>query len=57
MGKLTHWSIIFAVIGLFAAVLGFGGAAGAAAPLAKVLFWFAVAMMGLTLTFGLMRRT
>ena len=57
MGKLTHWAAIFAVIGIFAALLGFGGAAGTAAPVAKVLFWFSLAMIGLTLMAGIVRRT
>jgi uncharacterized membrane protein YtjA (UPF0391 family) len=56
MGKLTHWAVIFFVIGLFAALLGFGGAAGAASPVAKLLFWFCLAMIGLTLTAGFVRR-
>lgn len=57
MGKLTHWAAIFAIIALFAALLGFGGAAGAAAPAAKMLFWFSLGMIGLSLTGRIMRRT
>ena len=49
MGKLTHWAAFFAVIAAFAALLGFGGGAGAAAPVAKVLFWASVTIIGVTL--------
>lgn len=56
MGKLTHWAAAFAVIALFAALLGFGGGAGAAAPAAKMLFWFSLAMIALALTSGFIRR-
>jgi uncharacterized membrane protein YtjA (UPF0391 family) len=56
MGKLTHWAVIFSIIGLIAALLGFGGAAGAASPAARALFWFCIAMIGLTLTAGFVRR-
>lgn len=50
MGKLTHWAAIFAVIAVFSALLGYGDGAGSAAPAAKLLFWFCVAMIGLTLS-------
>ena len=35
---MLYWSLIFLVIALIAAVLGFGGLAGAAADIAKVFF-------------------
>ena len=57
MGKLTHWAATFAVIGLFAALLGFGGAAGSAAPFAKLLFWFSLGMIGLSFAGRIVRRT
>ncbi|MEQ1576570.1 MAG: DUF1328 family protein [Hyphomicrobium sp.] len=57
MGKLTHWAATFAIIGLIAALLGFGGAAGTAAPLAKALFWFSLGMIALSLTSVFIRRT
>jgi uncharacterized membrane protein YtjA (UPF0391 family) len=56
MGKLTHWAATFAVVGLFAALLGFGEAAGSAAPLARALFWFSLTMVGLSLAAGAVRR-
>jgi uncharacterized membrane protein YtjA (UPF0391 family) len=57
MGKLTHWAATFTVIAIVAALLGFGGAAGVAAPVAKGLFWFSVGMIVLSLMSQLIRRT
>ncbi len=39
---MLKWAIIFAVIALVLGVLGFGGLAGAAMGIARVLFWLAV---------------
>ncbi|MGV6492158.1 DUF1328 domain-containing protein [Stenotrophomonas rhizophila] len=36
---MIKWAIIFAVIGLIAGALGFGGLAGASIGVAKFLFW------------------
>ncbi len=36
---MIKWAIIFAIIGIIAGVLGFGGIAGAAVGIAKFLFW------------------
>ncbi|AAW75139.1 MULTISPECIES: DUF1328 domain-containing protein [Xanthomonas] len=36
---MIKWAIIFAIIGLIAGALGFGGMAGAAMGIAKFLFW------------------
>jgi uncharacterized membrane protein YtjA (UPF0391 family) len=57
MGKLTHWAVTFAVIGLLAGVLGFGGGAGSAAPVAKFLFWFSLGMIVLSVSSSFIRRT
>lgn len=35
---MLRWTITFLVIALIAAVLGFGGIAGAAAGIAKIIF-------------------
>jgi len=37
--KMLHWSLVFLVFALIAAVLGFGGLAGAAVGIAKILFF------------------
>lgn len=39
---MIKWAIIFAVIALVLGALGFGGIAGAAMGIAKLLFWLAV---------------
>lgn len=36
---MLHWSLIFLVIALVAAILGFGGLAGTAMGIAKILFF------------------
>ncbi|WP_256774665.1 MULTISPECIES: DUF1328 domain-containing protein [unclassified Stenotrophomonas] len=36
---MIKWAIIFAIIGLIAGALGFGGLAGASIGIAKFLFW------------------
>ena len=37
--KMLHWSLVFLVIALIAAILGFGGLAGTAVGIAKILFF------------------
>jgi uncharacterized membrane protein YtjA (UPF0391 family) len=41
-GNLLHWAIIFLVVALVAALLGFGGVAGTAMEGAKILFYVAI---------------
>jgi uncharacterized membrane protein YtjA (UPF0391 family) len=36
---MLHWSLIFLIIALIAGKLGFGGIAGAAVGIAKILFF------------------
>ena len=36
---MLHWSLMFLIFALIAAVLGFGGLAGAAVGIAKILFF------------------
>jgi len=36
---MLRWALIFLVVALIAAVLGFGGIAGTAANIAQILFW------------------
>jgi uncharacterized membrane protein YtjA (UPF0391 family) len=37
--EMLSWTIVFLVVALVAALLGFGGIAGAAAGIAKILFF------------------
>jgi uncharacterized membrane protein YtjA (UPF0391 family) len=50
---MIKWAIIFAVIGLIAGALGFGGLAGAAIGIAKFLFFAAIAIAVLLLILGI----
>lgn len=56
MGNLLHYAIVFLVVALVAAFLGFGGVAGTAMEGARLLFWFAIALFVITLVGGLIRK-
>ena len=49
---MFKWALIFAVIALVAAVLGFGGIAGASAGIAKILFFIGLGMVALFVILG-----
>jgi uncharacterized membrane protein YtjA (UPF0391 family) len=48
--------VTFLLIGLIAAVLGFGGIAGASFGIAKVIFFIALVLILLSIVFGTIRR-
>lgn len=50
---MIKWAIIFAVIGVIAGVLGFGGIAGGAFGIAKFLFWGAIIIAVVLFVLGL----
>jgi uncharacterized membrane protein YtjA (UPF0391 family) len=50
---MIKWAIIFAVIGLVAGALGFGGLAGASIGIAKFLFFAAIAIAIVLLVLGI----
>jgi uncharacterized membrane protein YtjA (UPF0391 family) len=54
-GNLLHWAIIFLVIALVAALLGFGGLAGTAMEGARILFWVAIVLAVIAVLFNFMR--
>jgi uncharacterized membrane protein YtjA (UPF0391 family) len=56
MGNLLYWAVVFLVIALVAAVLGFGGVAGTAMAGAQMLFWFAIVLFVISLIWGLLGR-
>ena len=56
MGNLLYWALVFLVIAVVAAVLGFGGVAGAASQGASLLFWVAIILFVVSLVAGLVRR-
>jgi len=49
---MFKWALIFAVVALIAALLGFGGIAGASAGIAKILFFIGLAFVALFVILG-----
>lgn len=52
---MLGWAVFFLVIALVAAVLGFGGIAGTAVGIAKLLFFVFLAIFIVSLIMGLAR--
>jgi uncharacterized membrane protein YtjA (UPF0391 family) len=48
------WVVTFLVIGLIAAILGFGGIAGASFAAAKIIFFIALILLLISIVFGTM---
>jgi uncharacterized membrane protein YtjA (UPF0391 family) len=48
--------VTFLIIGLIAAVLGFGGIAGASFGMAKIIFFVALVLLLVSIIFGTRRR-
>jgi uncharacterized membrane protein YtjA (UPF0391 family) len=51
--KMLRWALIFFIVALVAAALGFGGFAGAAAGVAMILFWVFLAITVIMFLIGL----
>jgi uncharacterized membrane protein YtjA (UPF0391 family) len=56
MGNLLYWAVVFLVVALVAAVLGFGGVAGTAMAGAQMLFWVAIVLFIISVIAGLLGR-
>jgi uncharacterized membrane protein YtjA (UPF0391 family) len=56
MGNLLYWAVVFLVVAVIAAVLGFGGVAGTAMAGAQMLFWVAIVLFVISLIGGLLWR-
>lgn len=54
--NLMTWAIIFLVVAVIAAVLGFGGVAGTAMEGAKIVFWVAIVIAVISFVVSFMRR-
>ncbi|MCK9489695.1 MAG: DUF1328 domain-containing protein [Xanthomonadales bacterium] len=52
---MLYYAIVFFIIALIAAALGFGGIAGAATGIAKILFFIFVILFIASLIFGGLR--
>jgi uncharacterized membrane protein YtjA (UPF0391 family) len=54
-GFMFGWAITFLIVALIAAVLGFGGIAGVAIELAKIVFFVAIVLFVISALFGIIR--
>jgi len=54
---MLHWAIVFLVIALVAAALGFGGVAGVAMEGAHIFVWIFLILFVVSLVAGLVRRS
>jgi uncharacterized membrane protein YtjA (UPF0391 family) len=57
MGNLLHYAIVFLVVALIAAAVGFGGVAGVAMEGARLLFWVFIILFVVSLLGGVLRRS
>jgi uncharacterized membrane protein YtjA (UPF0391 family) len=55
-GTMLYWAVMFLIIALVAAFLGFGGVATVAAGIAKILFYIFLIIFLVTLILGVGRR-
>ncbi|MCX5513530.1 DUF1328 domain-containing protein [Kaistia algarum] len=53
---MLNWAILFLIVALVAAVLGFGGIAGTAIGIAKIIFVVAIVLFLISAVMHLMRR-
>jgi uncharacterized membrane protein YtjA (UPF0391 family) len=49
---MLGWVVTFLIIGLIAALLGFGGIAGASFGIAKIIFFVAIILFLIAVIFG-----
>ena len=56
MGNLLHYAIVFLVVALVAAAVGFGGVAGFAMEAARLLFWVFIVLFVVSLVASFARR-
>lgn len=54
--NLLHWALVFLVVAIVAAVLGFGGVAGTAMEGAKLVFWVAIVIAIISFVVSLLRK-
>ena len=52
---MLGWALTFLVIALIAAVLGFGGIAGFAVEIAKIIFFVAIILFVISAVFAVIR--
>jgi uncharacterized membrane protein YtjA (UPF0391 family) len=49
---MLYWAVVFLVVAIVAAILGFGGVAGAAVGIAQLLFWVFLVIFLISLILG-----
>lgn len=52
---MLNWALMFLIIAIIAAVLGFGGIAGTAIGIAKIIFFVAIALFLISALAGAIR--
>jgi uncharacterized membrane protein YtjA (UPF0391 family) len=52
---MLGWALTFLIVALIAAILGFGGIAGFAVEIAKIIFFVAIVLFVISAVVGLMR--
>lgn len=52
---MLGWAITFLIVALVAAVLGFGGIAGTAVEIAKLIFFVSIVLFAISAVVGLLR--
>jgi uncharacterized membrane protein YtjA (UPF0391 family) len=52
---MLGWAVTFLIVAIIAAVLGFGGIAGTAIEIAKIIFFVAIVLFAISALVGLMR--
>ena len=55
-GFMLYWAAVFFIIAIIAAVFGFGGVAGTAVGVAKILFFIFLVLFIVSLLTGVIRR-
>jgi uncharacterized membrane protein YtjA (UPF0391 family) len=55
MPAMLGWALTFLIVALVAAVLGFGGIAGFAIEIAKIIFYVAIVLFVISALFALLR--
>ncbi len=56
MDNLLYYAVLFLVIALIAAAIGFGGVSGVAMEGAKLLFWVFIVLFVISLVAGIVHR-
>ncbi|RUO99647.1 DUF1328 domain-containing protein [Hyphomicrobium sp.] len=56
MGNLLYYAVVFLIVAIVAAALGFGGVAGTAMEGARLIFWVAIVLFVVSIIASFIRR-